>query len=115
MPIPDAADIANAVENLAAGLALDRDVVGVERYCWLCVVVDAISGKQLRAGVGLTEREAAADAWVSCLPVGQLLDAVLRRVPPPLPDGRVRLEIAPPGCWERVYSEQHSLGASRHI
>jgi hypothetical protein len=102
MPIPDVLDVTNALEDLAAGLVLDADV----DRCWLCVVVDVLTGERLRAGVGLTMREAAADAWVSCLPVAQLLDAVLRRIPPPLPDGRVRLELAPPGCWERVYSEQ---------
>ena len=110
MPIPDALDVANALEDLAAGLVLDADV----DQAWVCVVVDVISGKQLRAEIGLTMREAAANAWVACLPVGQLLDAVLRRIPPPLPDGRWRLELAPPGCWERVYSEQPSLGVPRH-
>jgi hypothetical protein len=110
MPVPDEHDVANALEDLAAGLVLDADA----DRCWVCVVVDVMSGKQLRAEIGLTMREAAANAWVSCLPVAQLLDAVLRRIPPPLPDGRFRLEVAPPGCWERVYSEQHSLGASRH-
>jgi hypothetical protein len=102
MPVPDALDVANALEDLAAGLVLDADV----DQAWVCVVVDVISGKQLRADIGLTMREAAANAWVSCLPIGQLLDAVLRRIPPPLPDGRFRLELAPPRCWERVYSEQ---------
>ena len=110
MPIPDALDVANALEDLAAGLVLDAAV----EHCWLCVVIDVISGKQLRADIGLTMREAAATAWVSSLPVRQLLDAVLRRIPPPLPDGRFRLELAPPQCWERVYGEQPSLGAPRH-
>jgi hypothetical protein len=77
-------------------------------------VIDVMSGEQLSAGFGLTANEAAGAAWVACLPVGQLLDAVLRRIPPPLPDGRVRLELAPPGRWERVYSEQPGLGAPRH-
>ena len=113
MPIPDALDVANALEDLAAGLALDPDVVGVDR-AWVCVVTDVFSGEQLSAGFGLTANEAAGAAWVACLPVGQLLDAVLRRIPPPLPDGRWRLVLARPGCWERVYSEQHSLGAPRH-
>ena len=105
MPIPDALDVANALEDLAAGLALDPDVVGVDR-AWVCVVTDVFSGEQLSAGFGLTANEAAGAAWVACLPVGQLLDAVLRRIPPPLPDGRWRLELCPPGCWERVMSEQ---------
>jgi hypothetical protein len=112
MPIPDALDVASALDDLAAGLVLDPDVVGVDQ-AWVCVVTDVISGEQLSAGIGLTANEAAANAWVSCLPVGQLLDAVLRRIPPPLPDGRVRLELAPPGCWERVYSEQLAISPRR--
>jgi hypothetical protein len=110
MPIPDALDVANALEDLGAGLVLDA---GADR-CWLCVVVDVLTGERLCADIGLTMREAAAAAWISSLPVGQLLDAVLRRIPPPLPDGRWRFELARPGCWERVYSEQPSLGAPRH-
>jgi hypothetical protein len=103
--IPDALDVTNALDDLAAGLALDPDVVGVDR-AWVCVVTDVISDEQLSAGFGLTANEAAGAAWVASLPVGQLLDAVLRRIPPPLPDGRVRLVLAEPGRWERVYSEQ---------
>jgi hypothetical protein len=103
MPIPDALDIASALEDLAAGLVLDAG----PSEAWVCVVTDAQSDKQLCAEIGLTMREAAANAWVSCLPVAQLLDAVLRRIPPPLPDGRVRLELAPPGCWERAVVVQH--------
>jgi hypothetical protein len=102
--IPDALDLDSAIQDLAAGLRLDPDAVG--DHCWLCVLVDAVSGEQLSAGVGLTMREAAADAWISSLPVEQLLDAVAGRHPPPLPDGRWRFELAPPGCWERVASEQ---------
>jgi hypothetical protein len=107
--IPDAADITSALEDLAAGLALDPDVVGVDQ-AWACVVVDVISGEQLSAGFGLTMREAAADAWVSCLPAVTLVDAVLGRRPLPLPDGRVRFEIAEPGCWSRdaVAAHHHS-------
>ena len=105
MPIPDALDVANALDDLAAGLALDPDVVGVDQ-AWGCVVIDVLTGKQLSAGFGLTANEAAGAAWVACLPVGQLLDAVLGRIPAPLPDGRVRLVLARPGCWERVMSEQ---------
>ena len=105
MPIPDALDVANALEDLAAGLALDPDVVGVDQ-AWVCVVVNVLTGEQLSAGFGLTANEAAGAAWVACLPVGQLLDAVLRRIPPPLPDGRVQLVLTRPGCWERVMSEQ---------
>ena len=71
--IPDALDVANALEDLAAGIVLDADV----DRCWLCVVVDVNSGEQLSAGFGLTANEAAGAAWVSCLPVAQLLDAVL--------------------------------------
>jgi hypothetical protein len=107
MPIPDAHDIVSALDDLAAGLALDPDVVGVDQ-AWVCVVVNVLTGEQLSAGFGLTPNEAAGAAWVACLPVAQLLDAVLRRIPPPLPDGRWRFEICPPGRWERVYStHQH--------
>jgi hypothetical protein len=106
MPIPDAVDIANALEDLAAGLRLDPDAVGSD-HCWLCVLVDVVSGEQLSAGVGLTQHEAAADAWVSCLPVEQLVDSIVGRIPPPLPDGRWRFELCRPGCRERVYSGQH--------
>jgi hypothetical protein len=105
MLLPDALDVASALEDLASGLTLDPDAVGVDQV-WGCVVVDVISGEQLSAGFGLTANEAAGAAWAASLPVGQLLDAVLRRIPPPLPDGRVRLVLARPGCWERVYSEQ---------
>ena len=104
MPIPDAHDVANALEDLASGLVLDADA----EQAWLCVVIDVLTGERLCADIGLTMREAAATAWVSSLPVRQLLDAVLGRIPPPLPDGRVRLVLARPGCWERVYSEQHT-------
>ena len=103
--IPDAADIDGAIQDLAAGLTLDPDAVGVDR-AWCCVVVDVLSGKQLSAGFGLTKNEAAGAAWVACLPVARLVDAILRRTRPPLPDGRVRLVLARPGCWERVMSEQ---------
>ena len=104
--VPDVLDVTSALDDLAAGLALDPDVVGVDR-AWVCVAVDVISGEQLSAGFGLTANEAAGAAWVACLPVAQLLDAVLRRIPPPLPDGRVRLVLARPGCWERAVAAQH--------
>jgi hypothetical protein len=107
MPVPDALDIANALADLAAGLRLDPAVVGTEQV-WLCVLVDSVSGEQLRAGVGLTMREAAAGAWVASLSVDRLLDAVVGRAAPPLPDGRVRFELCPPGCWERVTLAQHA-------
>ena len=102
--IPDALDIANALEDLAAGLRLDPDAVGIDRL-WLCVLSDVTSGEQLCAGIGLTMREAAANAWVSYLPIEQLIDSIVGRIPPPMPDGRWRFELAQPGCWERVYSE----------
>jgi hypothetical protein len=90
----------------AALLRTDADAVGIDQ-AWVCVVADVISGERLGAGIGLTANEAAGAAWVSCLPVEQLVDAILGRIPPPLPDSRWRLELAPPGCWERVVSEQH--------
>jgi hypothetical protein len=42
--IPDALDIANALEDLAAGLRLDPDAVGIDRL-WLCVLSDVTSGE----------------------------------------------------------------------
>jgi hypothetical protein len=105
MPVPDALDIANALEDLAAGLCLDPDAVGADQ-AWVCLVIDVLTGERLGAAVGLTANEAAGAAWVSCLPVEQLLDAVLGRAPPPLPDGRWRFELGQPGSWERVYREQ---------
>ena len=107
--IPDALDIANALEDLAAGLRLDPDAVGIDRL-WLCVLSDVTTGEQLRAGIGLTMREAAADAWVASLRVEQLIDSILGRIPPPMPDGRWRFELAQPGCWERVAVERHHSG-----
>jgi hypothetical protein len=111
--IPDAHDVANALDDLAAGLALDPDAIGTDQ-AWVCVVVDVLSGEHVSAAIGLTANEAAGAAWVSSLPIPQLVDAILGRIPPPLPDGRWRFELARPGCWERVYSEQPSLGAPRH-
>jgi hypothetical protein len=113
MPIPDAADIASALEDLAAGLALDPDAVGVDG-AWVCVLVDVVSGEQISAAVGLTANEAAGAAWVASLPVNRLLDAMLRRIPPPMPDGRVRFELAQPGCWERVVSVPAALPRESH-
>jgi hypothetical protein len=107
MPIPDAHDVANALEDLAAGLRLDPDAVGVDQ-AWLCLVVDVLTGERLSAALGLTANEAAGAAWVASLPLNHQLDAVLGRAPPPLPDGRVRFELGPPGSWERVYTlQQH--------
>jgi hypothetical protein len=103
MPIPDALDVANALENLAAGLVLDPDACAPAQ-AWVCLVIDVISGERLSAGIGLTKNEAVASAWVACLPVEQLLNSILGRIPPPLPDGRVRFELGPPGSWERVVS-----------
>ena len=57
------------------------------------------------AGIRLTMREAAADAWVASLRVEQQTDSILGRIPPPLPDALVRFEFARPGCWERVAVE----------
>ena len=62
--IPDVLDIANALEDLAAGLRLDPDTVGIDRL-WLCILSDVTNGEQLCAGIGLTMHEAAADAWVA--------------------------------------------------
>jgi hypothetical protein len=111
MSIPDAADIVDAIENLGAGLALDPDACAGAQV-WLGVVIDVITGEHLGAAVGLTMREAAGAAWAACLPVGQLVDALLGRAAPPLPDGRVRFELGPPGSWERVVSVQHAQRAA---
>jgi hypothetical protein len=40
------------------------------------------------------------------MPIPDALDVAKMSIPPPLPDGRVRFELARPGCWERVMSEQ---------
>ena len=102
--IPDALDIANALEDLAAGLALDPGAVGAYQ-AWVCLVIDVLTGERLSAAVGLTANEAAGAAWVSYLPIEQLIDSIVGRIPPPMPDGRWRFELAQPGCWERVHSE----------
>jgi hypothetical protein len=100
MLLPDLCDIANAIESITAGLRLDPE--GMEDTCWLCVVVDVTTGAHRAAAVGLTMREAAADAWVSCMELEHLLDCVMHRATPVMPDGRVRFELAEPGHWERV-------------
>jgi hypothetical protein len=55
-------------------------------------------------GLGLSEREAAADAWVGNRSLGTLLDAVLDDKSLPLPDGRWTFELHPPGAWERTFA-----------
>ena len=67
-------------------------------------MIDVLTDERLGAAVGLTANEAAGAAWVSCLPVEQLVDSIVGRIPPPLPDGRWRFELAAPGCWERVHA-----------
>ena len=79
----------------------------------MCLVIDVLTGERLGAAVGLTANEAASAAWVSCLPVQQLLDSILGRIPPPLPDGRWRFELAAPGCWERLRYTVAARNASR--
>jgi hypothetical protein len=54
--------------------------------------------------LGLSEREAAADAWVGVQKLGTLLDAVIDGKPLPLPDGRWTFELHPPGAWERTFA-----------
>jgi hypothetical protein len=98
MPIPDCIDIANALEDLKAGLRLDPQAL--DDHCWLCVL-HGLTGAQ-SCGVGLTAREAAADAWVGSWELGQLLDCIMGKAAPAEPDGRWRFELAPPGCWEYV-------------
>ena len=88
---PDALDIANALEDLAAGPAARPEA------CELHAPNRAVA-----YGLGLSEREAAADAWVGTRSLGTLLDAVLDDKLLPLPDGRWRFELHPPGAWERT-------------
>jgi hypothetical protein len=107
MPIPDHLDVANALEDLAAGLRLGPE--GREDQLWVCVLHGPTGVHS--AGVGLTQREAASDAWVASWTLPQLIDAVLGRAPPPLPDGRFTFELAAPGDWERVYATvPHATG-----
>jgi hypothetical protein len=98
--IPDGADIANALEDLAAGLRINPE--GLDDHCWLCVL-HGPDGAQ-NCGIGLTAREAAADAWVSSWELPQLLDCIMGKAAPAEPDGRWRFELAAPGCWERVHA-----------
>jgi hypothetical protein len=107
--IPDERDVALAIEALTCSQQLDPDAVGDD--AWIAVVVDVISGKQIAAALGLTQREAAGAAWINTLPVDVLIDAALGRIPPPMPDGRFRLELGPPGTWERVYSAGVTSGS----
>jgi hypothetical protein len=99
--IPDAADIANALEDLAAGLRLSADP-SLDGVYWLCELREgnAVAGY----GLGLTMREAAADAWVGVQNVSTLLDAVIGGKALPLPDGRWTFVLGPPGAWERTFA-----------
>ena len=101
-----AIDIELGLEAIKAGQRLDPALLGDR--CWACVVVDVVSGKQISAGVGLSAPEARADAWVASWPLATLIDAILGRIAPPMPDGRWRFECAEPGCWERV---RHTVAA----
>jgi hypothetical protein len=100
MPIPDLCDIESAIEDIAAGLHLDP--TGRENELWVCALRDRLSDTVCNYGFGLTMREAAASAWIGQLELGHLLDAIMRRAMPVMPDGRWRFEACPPGCWEIV-------------
>ena len=82
MPVPDCLDIANVLEDLAAGLRLDAP--GFDDRLWLCELRDE-SGTHASYGLGLTEREAAADAWVGSWELGQLLDCIMGKAAPAEP------------------------------
>ena len=71
---PDALDIANALEDMAAGLRLDPSG-GYDHLCWLCAGTSVATGATTY-GLGLTQREAMADTWVG-ISLGTLLDAVI--------------------------------------
>jgi hypothetical protein len=70
---PDALDIVNALEDVAAGLRLDPSG-GFDHLCWLCKLHGADGAAAY--GLGLSEREAAADAWVGTRSLGTLLDVL---------------------------------------
>jgi hypothetical protein len=101
MPIPDRADIENALEDLAAGLRLSADP-SLDGVCWLCELRegDVIVGY----GLGLTPNAAAGDAWVGTRSISKLLDAVVDGRPLGLPDGRWTFVLGPPGSWERTFA-----------
>jgi hypothetical protein len=98
---PDALDIANALEDLAAGLRLDPSG-GFDHLCWLCELHGPDGA--VAYGLGLSEREAAADAWVGIQSLGERLDAVIGGRPLIGPDNRWRFELHPPGSWERTFA-----------
>src|SRR5262249_44704544 len=98
---PDALNIANALEDLAAGLRLDPSG-GFDHLCWLCELHGPDGA--VAYGLGLSEREAAADAWAGTRSLGTLLDAALDDKSLPLPDGRWTFELHPPGAWERTFA-----------
>jgi hypothetical protein len=99
---PDALDIANALEDLAAGLRLDPSG-GYDHLCWLCACTSVATGATTY-GLGLTQREAMADAWVGIQSLGELLDAVIDARPLVAPDDRWRFELHAPGAWERTFA-----------
>ena len=55
-------------------------------------------------GLGLSEREAMANAWVGTRSLGELLDAIFDGKPLRLPDDSWQFELIPPGGWERVFT-----------
>jgi hypothetical protein len=102
MPVPDCLDIANALEDAASGLRLDP-AGRFDHVCWLCALHNP-AGELAGYGVGLTAREAAADAWVGSWDLTALLDCIMGKVAPAEPDGRWHFELYPPGSWERVFA-----------
>jgi hypothetical protein len=54
--------------------------------------------------LGLSEREAAADAWVGSWGLNAVLDCIVGGKPADEPDDRWRFELYPPGSWERVFA-----------
>jgi hypothetical protein len=90
---------------------LRLDPEGFDDSCWLCDLHGADDAHI--CDVGLTAREAAADAWVGSWELGQLLDCIMGKAAPAEPDGRWRFELAPPGGWERVYARAAALSPPR--
>jgi hypothetical protein len=112
MAIPDCLDIANALEDLAAGLRLDPSG-GYDHLCWLCALHHPQDDAVVGYGLGLSEREAAADAWVGIQSLGELLDAIIDRRPLIGPDNRWRFELHPPGSWERTFAVHTTTTSTR--
>jgi hypothetical protein len=103
MPVPDALDLAHALEDAAAGLRLDPSG-GYDHLCWLCALHHPEDDAVVGYGLGLSARESMADAWIGTRSLGELLAAVIDGKPLIGPDNRWRFELHPPGSWERTFA-----------